>query len=545
MKRFHKYIMGAGLLALTLATTSCEDETFPTDRASQEQAAASASATRALVFAMPAYFNQVDENLLDNNNWHAVFGYGAMMIARDLQTGDRSIGQNYNGHFRSYMIDQYLGKRYTYSSYPWSYYYGFVLTANKAIGGINISTADDKQKGYYGIAHAFRALLYLDLARTYEFLDNDAVKGVSEYGKTVTGLTVPIVTDSIDETGARSNPRATREQMKTFILSDLDKAEANISYSTETGGGTLPTLACVYGLKARLYMWVEDYAKAAEYAKKAIDQAAKEGIDPMTEDECLDATTGFNDISKWMWGAQQTSENYSVQTGIVNWTSWASNETDFGYAGAGAYNLIDASLYAKISDTDFRKLEFMGPNGPVAGQEFNYSDYYETTFDNILSSYQSLKFRPAQGNAGDYQTGSASAYPVMRVEEMYFIHAEATAHQDFAAGKALIEQYMTSDLARDPQYTCSATSTDELVQEIVLQKRIELWGEGQTFFDVKRLNMSVDRTYDGNNWVALARLKTTGRPAWMNWMMPQSEEKNNAAVLEYNNPDPSDAYTKQ
>lgn len=543
MKKLRKYMTGAALLALTFATTGCEDETFPTDRASQEQAEAAASATRALVYAMPAYFNQVDEDLLDNNNWHAVFGYGAMMIARDLQTGDRAIGENYNGHFRYYMIDKYLGKRYVYSRYPWAYYYGFVQATNSAIGAVDPSNASDEQLGYYGQALAFRALCYLDLARTYEFLDNDAVEGVSEKGKAVTGLTVPIVTNETTEEAARNNPRATRQEMFDFILSDLDKAEEYIPNATEDGGGTLPTLSCVYGLKARLYMWVEDYAKASDYAQKAIKQAAAEGHTPMTEDDCLSTTKGFNDISKWMWGAQQTSESYSVQTGIVNWTSWMSNETDFGYAGAGAYCLIDASLYNKISNTDFRKKEFYGPDGAVSGQEFLYSEAYRTTFDDgLLPSYASIKFRPAQGNSTDYQTGSASAYPIMRVEEMYFIWAEAVAHGDAAAGKALIEDIMANRLKRDPQYTCEATTTDGVVQDIVLQKRIELWGEGQTFFDVKRLNMSVDRTYSGTNWVTLAQLKTNGRPAWMNWMMPLTEEDNNEAVKEYNNPDPSDAY---
>ena len=99
MKRFHKYILGASLLSIALVTTSCEDETEPTHFATQDQASASSAATRALVYAMPAYFNHIDESLIDEKNWHGAFGYGAMMIIRDLQTGDRSIGTKYNGHF--------------------------------------------------------------------------------------------------------------------------------------------------------------------------------------------------------------------------------------------------------------------------------------------------------------------------------------------------------------------------------------------------------------------------------------------------------------
>ena len=79
----------------------------------------------------------------------------------------------------------------------------------------------------------------------------------------------------------------------------------------------------------------------------------------------------------------------------------------------------------------------------------------------------------------------------MRVEEMYFIEAEAVAHTNAAKGKELLETFMKT--YRYPKYTCKVSSTDDVVEEIVFQKRVELWGEGQTFFDIKRLNYSVTR----------------------------------------------------
>ena len=69
-------------------------------------------------------------------------------------------------------------------------------------------------------------------------------------------LTVPIVTESITEEEARNNPRVSREKMLEFIEGDLDKAEEYIKYFSRPKK-TLPDLACIYGLKARLYMWVE------------------------------------------------------------------------------------------------------------------------------------------------------------------------------------------------------------------------------------------------------------------------------------------------
>lgn len=544
MKLLNKYICALGVGALMLTATSCVEETEPTKFANQSQVNASSAATEALAYAMPMYFNNVDEDILDDYNWHATFGYGSMAIIRDMQTNDRSIGSKYNGHYLWAAADKSMDYDNIRMRYIWSYYYGFVLTANKVLQAIDIKNCDDNQKGYYGTALAFRAMLYLDLARTYEFLPNDANKeGKNDKGNDVTNLTVPIVSETTSEDDARNNPRATREEMFKFILSDLDKAEEYIKFSPFNGDQTFPHLDCVYGLKARLYMWVEDYANAAKYARLAIDEAANNGVDLMTEEECLNTKTGFNDISKWMWGTQMTSEDRAVTTGIVNWTSWMTNEQTFGYAGVGATCMIDANLYSKISDTDFRKLEFVGPDGPVEGQKFcstaAYADYDIYDFSVLMDPYSSIKFRPNEGEADNYKTACATAIPVMRVEEMYLIEAEATAHTNAAKGKELLTAFMKT---RDPQYSFSGTSTQDVVDECFLQKRIELFGEGQIFFDYKRLNKPVDRTYEHNNWPTTAQLKTTTRPAWMNWPISINEVNNNAAVRDYNNPSCTDAY---
>ena len=128
----------------------------------------------------------------------------------------------------------------------------------------------------------------------------------------------------------------------------------------------------------------------------------------------------------------------------------------------------------------------------------------------------------------------------MRVEEMYFIEAEAAAHTDGAKGAALLNTFMKT--YRDANYNCTLSNSDEVVQEVVLQKRIELWGEGRTFFDIKRLNMSVTRAYDGTNFPKPVRYNTNGRPAWMNFVLPKFEGVYNTPVYNYNNPDPSGRY---
>ena len=132
----------AGLFALVLANTSCIDETEPTSVATQAQAERSSSATKAQAMAMPAQLNAMDDDYVDNNNWHAVFGYPAMMIIRDMMCNDMGFPtSDYAHHFYYFGADKYLGGQYIYAAYIWEYYYKLIQTANAVIGVVNPETA--------------------------------------------------------------------------------------------------------------------------------------------------------------------------------------------------------------------------------------------------------------------------------------------------------------------------------------------------------------------------------------------------------------------
>lgn len=521
-----KLLAGICLSSSLFMTVGCIEETFPTDAATEDQLKGSETALEAMLWAMPGSLNTV--GTIDKNR-HWDWGYGSIMHVRDVMTEDMAVASSGYDWYSSWAQNQSQGEDYIYPQFLWNFYYASVLTANKLIGAVDPSIASETQLQYLAEAHAFRAFFYLDMARMFEFLPNDVTQGDK-----VLGLTVPIVTEKTTEQDARNNPRATREDMAKFILEDLNFAEANIG---KFGGGTLPNLSVVYGLKARYYMWLEDYTNARDYARKSIDAYGKA---PMSESDCLSTSKGFNDITKWMWGAQFVSEDDAVKTGILNWTSWMSNETSFGYAAQGPYIQIGANLYNRLSDTDFRKRMWKAPEGGMLdGQtEFLTSEKFGY-FGNRLPAYASTKFRPADGSTDITTTGAASAYPLMRVEEMYFIEMEAAAQMDDGKALSMLTGFMSS--YRDPDYAF-AGSGQELIDEIVFQKRIELWGEGQTFFDVKRLNMSVTRGYSGTNFSDAVRFNTNGRPAWMNICIVQTEKNNNAALIGFENPDPSDKY---
>ena len=553
MKKITK-LLAVGCLASSFLMTGCIDETFPTNAATEDQVTSSDESAAAMLWSLHA---QLNTPVFTVGDYHFDFGYGAMMHIRDVQTGDMPINASNYDQFWIWEENQAQGKAYLYGQMIWNYYYRCVLACNKLIGAFPLEEATDEVKGYIAAAHAYRALFYLDLARLYEYMPATVDKGSygpsDDAGNDVTGLTVPIVTEATTEEDAYNNPRATREEMATFILGDLQAAEENIGLLTESFP-CLPHLDVVYGLYARYYMWLgrnlddtsnpEAYVQARDYARKAINASSTQ---PMTEEECLSTSKGFNNIDCWMLGSQLVKENDVVQTGIINWISWMSNETSFGYCGmAGApWSQIDARLYDRADNNDFRKRMWKAPeSNPALADK---TDYLTSTingyFGTFLPAYASVKFRPGEGNPDDVNLAASVAYPVMRVEEMYFIEAEAAEQVTPGAGKQLLEAFMNNyRIAEDAEgyrYTCTNTN---VIDEIIAQKRIELWGEGQSFFDYKRLNMSVDRTYSGSNWSATTRFKTTGRPAWMNYVIVQSEENSNAAVRGWNNPDPSGKY---
>ena len=81
---------------------------------------------------------------------------------------------------------------------------------------------------------------------------------------------------------------------------------------------------------------------------------------------------------------------------------------------------------------------------------------------------------------------------------MYLIEAEAEARlgHDVAAAAALLPLAFE----RDPAYVLSTNTGQDLIDEIMIQRRIELWGEGFRFFDLKRLDQPLDR--NGSNHTA-------------------------------------------
>lgn len=548
-----KYISIA--LGLVLAT-GCIKETFPQGSTqTSAQVAKSASALAAMVNAIPSSMTTTDFlGYLGTYNDHTDFGYPGIAFRTENMLEDVvTSGENpYYNRALQYAQNQAQGSTYIYCAYFWDAYYTYIKSCTDIISTIDPATANEDALNYLGIAHAYRAMFYLDLARLFEAKPN---KYTDVSG--VLGLTVPLVTEATTESSATNNPRLPREEMYAFILSELEKAEAYIDPSSKAYAK--PSLGAVYGLYARAYIEMGAagdagaYALAAEYADKAITESGKT---PLTQAQWEDPANGFNNgaaNNSWIWGLPVSAENVG---NILCFTAHMASEGTWGYAPLSQIS-VSKRLYNQISDKDFRKHSWLDPAyiaDPAAKQPYDYKfagdDAAKQAFLNggmnpAAKPYQNIKFRPKGGETVDYTNGNPTDFPIMRVEEMYFLKAEALAGDGkIADAQAVLNDFMKTRIL-DGSYSCSAfTDFESFTDELLLQKRIEFWGEGILIYDYKRLDEGITRGYEGTNQASVYCYNSEGRSPQWNIVITRGEFQSNKGITDAtNNPDPSNTLT--
>lgn len=521
MKNTIKAISVIALCAGVL--TSCIKETFPqSSTATSEQIAASASALDASVAGISAQLSQ-GYLIYGDQTSELDMGIPGLFIAFTELCGDMyPVGDAGYDHYQSFNTCIGCGPT-SYRAYvPWRTLYIYIKSANDIIKSADASKSE-QAKIYGGIGRVYRAYMYYMALNMYEPVANK----YTDCSK-VLGLTVPIVTEATTEEQARNNPRATHADLVKFILQDLADAETALAEYTPKNTQT-PSLAVVKGLQAKVYLCDEKWSLAEECATAAIKAAS--GATPLTQAQWEDPSTGFNTANKaWLWHFSYSAENMG---NLCNWIGWMSGEADWGY-GSMTVPGIDAGLYDQIADADWRKHSWLDP----VRTTYNYQSCRGEKWIKAAPNYTSIKFRPVAGNYEDYAVGGVADIPLMRIEELYFIQAEAKGHVSPTEGADLLTSFMQK--YRYSSYSCSAATLDAFLKELYLQKRIEFWGEGITYFDAKRLRMGCKQSYAGTNAPGDDfKINCEGiKPNW-NFMIPETEYTSNTVLKDTNNPDPS------
>ena len=429
------------------------------------------------------------------SNYHQSFGPQSYNLMADLMGEDMVQAASGNGWFW-YDYNYNVKSRYTsggWRSYDcWNYYYTLIANMNYILDAAEQMEGPTDDVNYIlGNAYAFRAYAYaycgMIFARSYIGHEDR--------------LCVPIYTEPTFA-GTAGKPRSTNREVFGQAMSDIneaikllgDQAQRHISHVDKYVAN---------GIKARIALYMGDYQTAYDAAKIAASGATY----------AYDSAFRYNDAShsSVLWGAEIISTQ-----GTTNPQFLAHMDIAFGGYGARSRKCASAWLYDRMLPDDKRATDWWS---------------YEVLADGSTKGYQQYKF--LFKDASDPQTGADHIF--MRGPEMQLIIAETACRLGKEAeAKEVLNALMKT---RSETYDCSnktgtalgALTTDltgSLLEEIILQRRIELWGEVGRVYDIKRLRQGFKRTAEmGHPSSSLLGSLHTEDPESFDWVLtiPQAE----------------------
>ncbi len=481
----YKNILLASLFGVALV--GCNDldteplAGFVTSEQKEEVANSNPDILEASVNAVMTMFS-VYQNAL-GSSYHNDYGYPSVMLFTDSRGRDlvgTDIGYNWYGNQVTYE-DQ--GSTYILPNYIWATMYNQLYTANNLLSTISMDGSDpedDKLMYYYAQGLAVRAFDFFILAQMYQY---------NYVGHESSPCIVLVLDTNSDELAAQGGgSRATVQETYDQILSDLTRAidlleRSSVSRPSGRTGKAFVDAAVAHGLRARVYLTMHDYASAVADAQAAINAT---DATPYSREEVSYPTFVTSDEHSWMWAVNIEETDDVVLSGIVNFASHMGS-LNYGYASVGAWRACSKVLFDHIPDTDVRKGWWLNADGYSPNLDAEQAEYIASAG---VDDYTQVKFGPYEGEI--YTSLNANDVPLMRIEELYLILAEAQAMSGNPSGGAQTLQNFVQTY-RDPAFTCSGSSAENVQKAVLFQRRVELWGEGFSWYDLMRLNKGVDR----------------------------------------------------
>lgn len=486
------------VFGLVVLLSSCSDDYFDvktTANMTSEDAAKAMDAdpTKLAGFVNAIYNVMVQYDLVSTS--HDSFGFMSILHSTDMMSED-IVSAKLHWFQYDYLHDNH-DETYRRTRVNWTYLYTVISSANNVLAMTSAETTSADVKAYRGQVLALRGMAYFYLIQLYQHL-----YPISESG---TRPGIPMYYAGNE--GKEDIPsRAPVSEVLSQIESDLTTAVADLQgWNRDTKNQIDYYVA--NGLLARYYLLTEQWEKA--YDAAAIAESAY-SIMPASE-----LTDGFMDINgtEVMWGYDENAETTTL---YASFFSHISNLTG-GYAGLNyAPRLIDKRLYESIPSTDARKNLFQNPQGTIDASARAASSAIAWQLP-----YANLKF----GWDGNFTMD----YTYMRASEMVLIEAEALAHEGKNGDAATVLKRLMEK--RDPSWNESSVTVDDVWE----QRRIELWGEGFSFFDLKRLNKGIDRTYSGTNHYPSAQIKVDALDKTWIYQIPNTEIIDNPYIPEDEN----------
>ncbi|MGI9526638.1 MAG: RagB/SusD family nutrient uptake outer membrane protein [Weeksellaceae bacterium] len=487
-------ILKATLLAALVGVSSCSDDYLdkkPTELLSADEINDAAETRPAVLigFLNGLYSTMYTSGSGGTSN-HDDFGQKGWDIYSDMLSQDMALaGVNYGWY--SGLANFSATDNYTnlVNYKPWRYYYRIIYSANDLIKGFDIENkglpTQPEAKANLGQALAIRANSYYNLLLLY-------VENIQD----MSGQAIPLYI----EPGIEAKGLSTTGEIFELIIDDLTKS-SELLEGYERDAKFRINEDVSKAMLAYAYAAKGDDAMAAQVAKEVID-AGRYPLSQATDlvyDSATKSGGGFNDVNtdSWMWGQDITTD---IGLDLVSW--WGQVDVfTYSYAMAGDTKVIDAGLYDAIAADDIRKKQFNSDGLPIG-------KFYD----------------PGREVAG--QRTVVTDYIYMRMDEVYFLYAEESAKAgNDAEARRVLKELMNIRRA-DTSYIDGLSGKD-LLDEILLQSRIEFWGEGKSYAIMKRNNETRVRGANHLFNVGEAFQATDSR---LTLDIPQSEVQNNPNI---------------
>lgn len=437
-----------GMLAASIVT-ACDLDTNPTTSINAPDAFKTTTDADAVM-------RGVWYNVFNDGSTYASVGLNAMLLSDDFGGSD-VVRARSNGFSASYSLTNGYA-RGECNDVMWTLLYDAINGSNAVIANIDNASGTDADKARIkGQALATRGYMYMMLASHYSF----------SIEKEPNAVCAPIwLEPSNSITALQGVPASSVSEVYARALQDLKDAleyiPENFSHGTVSTDQYKIDYLTLLGLLARTSLYAAQWEDAYNYAEAALK------INPYIMNE-TEYHAGFNDCSnkEWMWGLTSTlDDNMPAYTFYFKDTT-----TDGAY-----YTSLCADpnfVYDNFDEGDYRKDMYIlgytqqGQEHKMLCTKFRFKDVDNQLADILL----------------------------MRTSEMYLIKMEAAAHLSGKESEAqiLLQEFRQHRLKDG--YTASAVTAagDDLLKEIWMERRKELWGEGFSLTDIIRNQQSVVR----------------------------------------------------
>ena len=336
--------------------------------------------------------------------------------------------------------------------------------------------------------------------------------------------------------------RGTVAEVYTLIVDNLKFATQHLAELGNTPGGDTYMSSCfANGLLARVYMTMGKFTEALPYVNAALADAP-----PLaTGDEYIKGLSHNNQESIFRIGYTSLTDNtYSTLQSF----------NDYAWGDAGGYGtmLVYDEFKDKFAANDLRQnffwwkgayswndlRDFIAEKGELRA----YSVPFEIEDNEIVyvkeghALYGKFPRRDDDKNSNNPYSGEIgyADYTVMRTSELYLIKAECEARG--AANDGAAQTALFAVQSRNiPDAVISIKTGQALLEEIWLERRKELLGEGFRLFDLLRNGLALNRP--SSTWSSVTTL-TSYDPRFI-MPIPQAEIDANEGLT---NADQNEAY---